>query len=363
MKLPKLVIAVVALHVCVIGILLVQPGCQSMDSAHRPDAAKTKAPALQHESYLAQAANANTINTQRSDGFADAQVSMDAQDSGRLPPTRPQVKEPVMPLAGPAANTGGPVSALAPPEAEIKKEVVEETVVESAVYVVQSRDSLWKIANRFGVSVRAIQDANGLSKNAVIYPGDKLKIPGSSGVGQRTVAKAKPAKVEPEPLPGNYGKLEVYYIIPGDSLSLIARKFGTTVSELRRVNGFNSDRIYAGQEIRLPKAVKRSSTVRKKVPSKSGTDLIHKVKRGETLGGISRRYGVSVPTLMKLNGISSARLIRVGQQVVIKRGKQKPVQSDPGAVRIDKSSKSGNGAFDDLFSDPDSIPVVPVESQ
>ena len=108
----------------------------------------------------------------------------------------------------------------------------------SSTYLVRQGDTLSGIALRYGVTVWALVQANGLSSANLIYAGQQLAIPGSGE------AVPVPALVE-----------KTYLVRPGDNLSLIARRFGTTTVALARLNGIvNPSNIYAGQVLRLPGA-------------------------------------------------------------------------------------------------------------
>ena len=114
----------------------------------------------------------------------------------------------------------------------------------AGAYVVQRGDTLSAIALRYGVTVWAIVEANGLSNANLIYVGQRLVIPSVSigaGSGAGTTA--------PSPSPAT-GK--TYVVRRGDNLSQIARRFGTTVAALARLNGIaNPSLIRAGQVLRL----------------------------------------------------------------------------------------------------------------
>ena len=367
MKLPKIVIAVAVLHVGVIAMIFVQPGCQSRQYAYQPEEGKSGLAGPQDPSsgaVLPQAANDETIDTQRGDSFADApvtEVPVRDQKRDRMPPARPTLEVPVDTLVSSDTDFPAPVSALN------VEPIVTGPAREPRIYIVQSGDSPWKIANTYGVSVGALLSANGMTESAVIHPGDELRIPDDSGNVQSLAGKSSPQYVQGAVgrLPDNVGDLKVYYVVPGDSLSAIAKKLSTTVSELKRVNGLRSDRIYAGQELRLPQGSKshgvpQGVAIPTQAVRRSGTDLIHVVKGGETLSGIARRYGVSVPDLMEYNGIKDAKRIKIGLELIVKRGTRGPVPADPGAVKVDGSASSSKPAY--KFDDVDSIPVVPVQS-
>lgn len=103
----------------------------------------------------------------------------------------------------------------------------------------------------------------------------------------------------------------------GESLSTIARRYGTSVSTLVALNGLpNRHRIRAGQELRLPggqapSAVASAASAR---PAPA-TGESYVVRRGDTLSGIARRAGTSPEALLALNGLPSADRIYAGQRL------------------------------------------------
>ena len=105
-------------------------------------------------------------------------------------------------------------------------------VPEYITYVIQPGDTLSGIARRYGTTVTALTQLNKLSDPDKIYAGNTLKVPeNGTGVDSST---------------------QYYTIRPGDTLSEIARRFGTTVSALTRLNGISDpDKIYAGNRIRI----------------------------------------------------------------------------------------------------------------
>ena len=98
--------------------------------------------------------------------------------------------------------------------------------------MIQPGDTLSGIARRYGTTVTALTQLNKLSDPDKIYAGNTLKVPeNGTGVDSST---------------------QYYTIQPGDTLSEIARRFGTTVSALTRLNGISDpDKIYAGNRIQI----------------------------------------------------------------------------------------------------------------
>ncbi|MDM7323902.1 MAG: LysM peptidoglycan-binding domain-containing protein [Thermus sp.] len=104
-----------------------------------------------------------------------------------------------------------------------------------------------------------------------------------------------------------------YTVSPGDTLFSIARRYGTTVEELVRLNGLESFVLQPGQVLRIP--------------DKKG---IHVVAPGDTLFSIARRYGTTVEALMALNRLSSPDL--KARQVL-----RVPIPQDGGKEGVEES--------------------------
>lgn len=118
-----------------------------------------------------------------------------------------------------------------------------------------------------------------------------------------------------------------YKIRQGDSLIRIAQRHRTTVGMLRKVNRLRGNRIIAGRHLLIPVAARSPSSyllsadqrrraLRDRRPD--GRDkVVHRVRRGDTLWDISRRYGVSVRRLAQWNGMAPKDYLRPGQKLVI----------------------------------------------
>ena len=98
-----------------------------------------------------------------------------------------------------------------------------------------------------------------------------------------------------------------HIVVKGETLSGIAKKFNTTTAELMRINKLNSKSILKiGEKIKIPSAKK---TVETNVPAEnvviSTHPIMHKVKKGETLYSLSKKFGSSVTQLKSWNKLSS----------------------------------------------------------
>ena len=121
----------------------------------------------------------------------------------------------------------------------------------------------------------------------------------------------------------------------GDTLSGLAQRHQTTVEVLKQTNNLNSDRLSINQRIRLPGQLDDSvpegdaeyaSAYQELIALQQQllpTDrIIHRVRSGESLWVIARRYGISVSDVQRMNGLGPNTLIRPGQRLTIETGRR-----------------------------------------
>src|SRR5215207_5262968 len=161
------------------------------------------------------------------------------------------------------------------------------------IYIVARGDTLRSLAARFGSTVDSIIASNPSITNAnLIYEGQRLTI--------YATAPGNPPPTTPPPASG-----QTYYVVRGDTLRIIAAKFGTTVDAILKANPriTNANIIYVGQAITIP-GVGVSTYV---------------VQRGDTLRIIANKFGTTVDALLTLNPkITNANIIYVGQVINIR---------------------------------------------
>lgn len=163
-------------------------------------------------------------------------------------------------------------------------------------YNVVSGDSLWKISNDFQVSIGQLKEWNHLSSDT-IYVNQTLSVQGS------------------KPIQNSNNTSTSYTVVSGDTLSGIAKTYGTTVSAIKSANGLSSDLIRVGQRL----AIGGSASVHANVQtpsSNSATSSSYTVKSGDCLSVIAKRFGTTTVSLKSLNGLSTDT-IYVGQVLKI----------------------------------------------
>lgn len=123
-------------------------------------------------------------------------------------------------------------------------------------YVITRGDTISAIASRFGVSTQAVLTANRLGWSTIIYPGQKINIPGTSVPASTTtpmvdvtpVADVSPVTENPAPQ-----HTTSYLIKSGDTVTSIAATFGVSIQSILDANGLNrSSLIYAGRTLSIP---------------------------------------------------------------------------------------------------------------
>jgi LysM repeat protein len=192
----------------------------------------------------------------------------------------------LMPAAASAAPAAAPVEA---PSAS------------GRYHVVKHGETLSHIARYYGVTIDAIKKANHLWSNT-IYVGQHLYIPA----------------VQPK---YQTGCSRVHYVHYGETLSEIARYYGTTTSALAAANGiYNASHIRAGQKLCIPNIYSSghgySHGYQKPVSHhKPSYGCYYVVQRGDTLSEIAKWHGVSTHYLARINGIHNPSYIYVGQRL------------------------------------------------
>ena len=150
---------------------------------------------------------------------------------------------------------------------DLDAEVTYEEDAEGS-YTVRSGDTLWSIAEQFGVSLDELYALNNLSSD-LIHPGLVLNVGGEVASApavneveveevEKVEVPAENAEVEVEEVPAASG---AYVVEAGDTLYSIARATGVSIDELKALNGLSSDLITVGQVLVLEGAVEEVEVV------------------------------------------------------------------------------------------------------
>ncbi len=140
------------------------------------------------------------------------------------------------------------------------------------VYTVKKGDTLYGIANKYGMSINELKAINNLSSNNLSV-GQKLKVIASSDNGN------------------------VYIVKSGDSLYSIAKNYGISVDELKAINNKGSNMLAIGEKLLIPSG-----------SGSTNNGIYHTVVAGDNLYALARRYNTTVDNIKRLNHLSSNNL-------------------------------------------------------
>ena len=236
-------------------------------------------------------------------------------------------------------------------------------------YQVQAGDSVWKIANKFGMTVDQFRSLNNLSGN-FIYPGQTLKVNQVSNNSVnvvKTIDKQFNNTLKGSGLQTSTTTKGNYKVNPGDSLWRIASKHGMTLEQLKALNGLTSNFIYPGQMLSVKgTSVSQPVNVTVETP-KTNTSVVNTkpvissngsyvVQAGDSVWKIAKKFGMTLDQVAQLNGLKGY-LIHPGQRLnvsgtenLVSKIEQptvtKPVQTRPTSpVQTNTNSAIGKSSY------------------
>lgn len=161
---------------------------------------------------------------------------------------------------------------------KLNNEEKEDNLKDKNIYTVKKGDSLWLIANKNGVSVDDIKNANNLTSNTL-------------QIGQILIIPDKKTSTK-----------EITYVVKkGDSLWLIANKYDTTVEKIKSANNLINNTLQIGKILTIP----------------SSTEFFtYTVKKGDNLWLIAKNYNTTVDNIKKLNNLTNNTL-QIGQKLIL----------------------------------------------
>ncbi|HEX2026928.1 MAG TPA: M23 family metallopeptidase [Nitriliruptorales bacterium] len=206
----------------------------------------------------------------------------------------------------------------------------------SGGYTVRAGQTLEGIAAEAGTTVRELAMANGIHDPDRIFAGQVLTIPTDDG--------------------GPAAPSDGYHVVrSGESLSVIAGRYGVAVADLAAANGIvRPDRVMSGVRLRIAGGGPALTP--------AVAPATHRVSRGETLSGIAARYGIPVSELAAANGIDDPDSLLAGVVLQVRGGWRCPV-AGPSSFVNDYGVSKGDGRFHegvDLFAARGTPVVAPV---
>jgi LysM repeat protein len=172
--------------------------------------------------------------------------------------------------------------------------------------IVQPGDTLSDIADRQGVSLNQLMQANGITNPNMVVAGQKLVLPGSRRATAAAASRALPTAP--------------YTVKSGETLSEIADRFGTSTERLIKLNGIsNPNLVVAGTRLAIPGRPSSSAAPRNAKE--------HVVRSGENLSTIAGSYGLPVERLVAINKIDDPDLVVSGTRLKLQA--PPPVKATP----------------------------------
>jgi LysM repeat protein len=169
-----------------------------------------------------------------------------------------------------------------------------------ATYTVESGDTLYGLALRWGTTSGAIAQLNGITDPSLVRIGQVLKVPGApaSAPGSSSGSTDTPA---------------TYIVATGDTLSGLAVRWGTTVEAIAALNGITDpSRLRIREVLKVPGGSGSSGVP----PAASGSGT-YTVVAGDNLSTLAEVWGTTVASIAALNGLSDPGALQIGQ--VLKR--------------------------------------------
>lgn len=190
----------------------------------------------------------------------------------------------------------GPTTVAAYAELPPEKRV---TFVE---HFVRSGETMGGIARKYRVSSRLLQEANPRVSPRRLRVGQRLVVPTGGAISSSMARHMS----DPKPAAGT--NTSGYHRVRwGETLSEIADEYGVSQRDLKAWNKLDArGSIRAGQRLRVAAPGEKASSAR-----------THVVRRGDTLSGLAKRYGVSVSELRRANGMSERETLKAGEALKI----------------------------------------------
>ena len=158
-------------------------------------------------------------------------------------------------------------------------------------YTVKKGDNLYSISNQFAVPVETLIADNGLSSDSLSV-GQNLKI--------RTIIEDIEECFGESYTPSEENTRD-YVVQKGDSLYKIARKYNTSVEELKRINQLNTNTLSIGQRLKVPSASNATTYI---------------VQKGDSLYSIAKKFNTRVDEIKRKNNLTS-NVLSIGQNLII----------------------------------------------
>lgn len=234
----------------------------------------------------------------------------------------------------------------------------------SSTYIVKSGDSVWGIANSFGITMAQLIEWNNI-KNNFIYPGQKLTIKGGQTTGTSTNNPgSSPSSGNTNTSNTTSASSSKYTVKAGDSVWKIANDHGISMNQLIQWNNIKNNFVYPGQQLVVSNSGSSTNngtssnnatgntagnTSSNTANTNTSSNTTYTVKAGESVWSISHKFGISMNQLIQWNNIKN-NFIYPGQQLTVKGGSSSGtasniVTNNTASSNTNSSTMSGQSTY------------------
>ena len=187
-------------------------------------------------------------------------------------------------------------------------------------YRVKKGDNLGEISDKYGVSVAEIKKWNKLKSNNIAL-GANLKIVKNERVVTTVRKEVKADKIETAVAANdnateeNTQTSDFYEVQKGDNLFSIAKKFNVSIEDLKKWNNLEDLNVQLGSKLAL---ANKEETAVVEAPKTETKIVEHKVKKGEYLGTIAKKYNVTVAEIKEWNSLEDNN-VKLGETLIVSK--------------------------------------------
>jgi len=248
-------------------------------------------------------------------------------------------------------KTNEPVQATKPMATAPAQEPVaaDQTIIE---HTVAPKEFLGKIAEKYGTTVDEVKKANNLSNNNLRI-GQKLKIPATKNIDENKVVSV--SEVQSTPESKTVDAAGKHTVLRNETIFTIAKQYGVTAYQLRKLNDLPDNAITIGQVLKVPggivtevqvpveKQVEQPKTA--PVTANKDESFIHTVATGENIFAIAKKYNLTAYQIRTANKLTDNTL-KVDQKLII------PKPPQPKSVNEASKENQENEPDSTMVKDP-----------